>query len=1135
MQLRYPLRRLLPALLLALPLAARAQTPGVGIGTTAPDASAALDIVSSSKGALLPRVAAASSIASPATGLLVFQTNAPAGFYFNAGTPAAPSWQQLATAAGAAVTASNGLTKTGADIALGGTLTQPTTLDQGSNALGLTGAGNLGVGTASPGARLDVVGSLRVGQAGQIAQLVSDGSVGGQTSIGQSFTLPVGATITQVNLYSATSSPTSTTLKIYQGAGLTGTELASQAVTLQAGGPAGLQASPLVLTTPLAVAAGTYTLAVQGGPLALATNGTNPYAGGMQYGTTTGPRPASDLKFAVYYTLGSTPAATLYADGGRVGVGTEAPTATLDVDGATRLRGLSTAGYVTTDAQGNLGSAAAPAIPTSADYVQNQTTTAQPGGFRVSGAGTVGGLLTVGDGAAITGATTINTTGPATTAIGSNSNATNLASSVVTIGTTSYATTTTIGAGLGSTTNIGSGVSSNTTIGGRNTTTIIGNGGTTTIGNEVSSLITIGSSGGSTTIGSGGGFTNIGSGGGFTTIGNSGVTIIGNGNTSATDIGGGGNSAISIGSGAFSNTTISGGNGSNTAIGAGAASGPVIIGRTGGVVKVVTLAPLQQVVTDASGNLSSQPAPALPTGADFVRNQATADQNGSFRLSGTGALGGNLGVGSTAAPAQRLTVVSPDNVASTDIVKVTSLNGASGVSLGYFGLRASGSNPNDRLTLDAKGTGPILLGTDGGTGNVGVGTSSPGQKLDVSGNTNVSGSSYVGGNVGIGTSSPSTRLSISPSTTEAKITLYDTGNATDHYGFGVSGGQLNYHVLSSSDQHVFYAKGRNGSGGGAIELLRIQGNGRVGIGTSSPAQTLDVAGNATVSGRVGIGVASPVAPLHVSGGVSVAASGTKAYFFQGSTGLSGDASTSARAVAAYFTGGQVFVNDYIVAGALNVTSDRRIKRVIGLSDRAADLALLNKVRITDYTYIDQHANTDKVVKKVIAQEVQELLPAAVSQSRQAIPNVYARAARVSFADGVITLVTTRPHELPATGGTLRLYTPQNQELTVAATVLDAHTVRFASAEPHADGLFVYGKYVDDFLSVDYDALTTLNVSATQELARKVEALEQRNATLEARAAASDARATADHAALQTLQQQVARLLDEAPAPAQARR
>ena len=140
--------RLLIIILLALgPWAAHAQ--GVGVGTTAPDASAALDVVSSTKGALLPRLALASAIVSPATGLIVYQTGGTPGYYYNAGTPVAPSWQQLATVAGTAVTTGNGLTKTGANVALGGTLTGATTIAQAGNAFSLTG-GNVGIGTTTP-------------------------------------------------------------------------------------------------------------------------------------------------------------------------------------------------------------------------------------------------------------------------------------------------------------------------------------------------------------------------------------------------------------------------------------------------------------------------------------------------------------------------------------------------------------------------------------------------------------------------------------------------------------------------------------------------------------------------------------------------------------------------------------------------------------------------------------------------------------------------------------------------------------------------------------------------------------------------------------------------------------------------
>lgn len=67
---------------LAFTTASTAQN--VGIGTITPTASAELDVNSTNKGFLTPRMTAAqrTSIISPANGLLVYQTNYPSGFYF---------------------------------------------------------------------------------------------------------------------------------------------------------------------------------------------------------------------------------------------------------------------------------------------------------------------------------------------------------------------------------------------------------------------------------------------------------------------------------------------------------------------------------------------------------------------------------------------------------------------------------------------------------------------------------------------------------------------------------------------------------------------------------------------------------------------------------------------------------------------------------------------------------------------------------------------------------------------------------------------------------------------------------------------------------------------------------------------
>jgi microcystin-dependent protein len=66
----------------------------VGIGTVSPDPSAALDISASGKGILVPRITLTqrTGIASPAQGLVVYQTDGIPGFYYNAGTSSTPSW-----------------------------------------------------------------------------------------------------------------------------------------------------------------------------------------------------------------------------------------------------------------------------------------------------------------------------------------------------------------------------------------------------------------------------------------------------------------------------------------------------------------------------------------------------------------------------------------------------------------------------------------------------------------------------------------------------------------------------------------------------------------------------------------------------------------------------------------------------------------------------------------------------------------------------------------------------------------------------------------------------------------------------------------------------------------------------------
>ena len=65
----------------------------MGIGTTTPDASSALDITSTTKGLLIPRMTETQrdAISSPATGLMIYQTDGTVGFYYYNGS----SWANV--------------------------------------------------------------------------------------------------------------------------------------------------------------------------------------------------------------------------------------------------------------------------------------------------------------------------------------------------------------------------------------------------------------------------------------------------------------------------------------------------------------------------------------------------------------------------------------------------------------------------------------------------------------------------------------------------------------------------------------------------------------------------------------------------------------------------------------------------------------------------------------------------------------------------------------------------------------------------------------------------------------------------------------------------------------------------------
>jgi hypothetical protein len=224
-------------------------------------------------------------------------------------------------------------------------------------------------------------------------------------------------------------------------------------------------------------------------------------------------------------------------------------------------------------------------------------------------------------------------------------------------------------------------------------------------------------------------------------------------------------------------------------------------------------------------------------------------------------------------------------------------NTASGSSSFAAGRRAKANHNGafvwaDSTDADFQSTGPnqFLIRASGG---VGIGTATPANKLDVEGGVAV-GASYSGtsaapangliveGNVGIGTTTPTARLDVaSPSTSIPSIV---TRGGAD---YATVTGQVM--TFGHWDGATYQQRIRIDIDG-RISLGPDGGN--VGIGTTAPANKLDVEGSAAigagysgtsaapangliVEGAVGIGTSAPTSPLTVNGTIESTSGGVK--------------------------------------------------------------------------------------------------------------------------------------------------------------------------------------------------------------------------------------------------------------------
>ncbi len=599
----------------------------------------------------------------------------------------------------------------------------------------------------------------------------------------------------------------------------------------------------------------------------------------------------------------------------------------------------------------------------------------------------------------------------------------------------------------------------------------------------------------------------------------------------------------------------------------------------GGNVGVGTINPLTKL--DVAGNISATPAGGYVFGDGDTDSGmfSPGDNNVTFktgnvermRINNTGL----VGIGTTG-PGYSLEVrgATPEIAIGTS----TGTNGAL-----YLGNAGHGVKRNYAGTANDVGLyttdGKIHLSAAGASagqlvvtpaGDVGIGTSSPGARLQVTA-SNSSGTSHmqvlpgflngvntanaitfdvpntlggtfsfwdnlvVSGNVGVGNTSPGAKLDVS-----GVVRASGGGGAVPTSmsgGFMFSSGDVDGGIFSPADNLItFYTNN--------AERMRILGDG-VGLGRSDPQARLDVNGSIlaatdggfafrndpdsgmfttgndantlafrtaavnrmflTIDGRLGIGTSSPIAPLHVVGYT------LNSFNFQAYMDANGvSASPSETRADLQHT---IVAEKRMRAEAYDVASDARIKTALGRSDTRADLATLLKLEVTDYTFKDPIAGGRQSQKKVIAQQVETAFPQAVSRTVNVVPDIFVKASIAH--DGWITLATSLK-----VGERVRLLADGKQDLHEVRAV---EAGRFQTTlKPASEQVFVYGREVSDFRVVDYDAIAMLNVSATQQIKHEkdaeVKALRDENATLRTRLAALEAKDQARDVKLAAIEQ-----------------
>ena len=259
--------------------------------------------------------------------------------------------------------------------------------------------------------------------------------------------------------------------------------------------------------------------------------------------------------------------------------------------------------------------------------------------------------------------------------------------------------------------------------------------------------------------------------------------------------------------------------------------------------------------------------------------------------------------------------------------------------------------------------------------------------------------------------------------------------------------------------------------------MRILANGRIGLGTDNPAYFLDV----------------------------IAINHRTTHTFSRYRGFSSFHAFQASTSSTTMTDFGMRCDSNVAATSYQAFSDKRIKNNITEMNDDTSLQKLRLLKPCTYEYKDKITRGTSIVEGFIAQEVKEVLPYAVNNILQDIPNIYKMGSYDIDASNnkVITIndYDTANLELDASGNVfpkLKVILEDNtvEYVTISSVISPSSIVIESENDIPTGEIFIYGQNVDNFCSLDKDRIFTVTTSALQEIDRQLQAEKTKVATLE---------------------------------------